>query len=567
MKKLFAFIFVLIFSFFTFILLSNKDYTYPDTSDILSKQREVDMYINSLSNDSSLTIDNPKILNNPYYISPLTSLIIFSCNKKIDVQVLINDKPYKSVSGSSFIIPLVNLIEGKNNKIDLISENKTYTYYIKTEDISDDLIEVNKKNNFNILASSTKLKHFIMNEEGKLIWYLKIDSQGFIEKASPFTFLIGSEESVWNGNVSTFSGIYEIDYLGKIRKRFDTPYGYHHEIISIGNNHVLVLGTNKYPHDTIYELDILSGEVIKSIDIIKLLSENDFDLLNYLENLEYGLETNSIDYRNGNILISLRNINTIVEFSYDSLKINYLLTSNQILKNKLSKYIIDSNISLMGQHNAKYISDDVISFYNNGYDHLSKDEGISRALVLKVNKKASVLEEYKNENKYSYAFGSVSKIGNLTLVNYPYMYKKKKINKYDSSESYTNLILYDDKVIKANFKINDNVYRAKKFEIESVPDYYNIDSFKYYGSIEKVKKFGSKKSKEFKEEAILSNNSIELFMDTDNKDIEVYFVGKNTYKLKYLNTKTYFSLNPGVYQIYIKINDVYYKYKNILKFS
>ncbi len=565
-KKLIVIVTLLLISLISVILFNHEYCSLPDDTDLLGRQSKVDDEIKSISNNGEYSINNPKIMVNPYFISPLTALIIFSSQSNINISVYINDNFYKEIKGKNFIIPIVYLLEDYNNKIDLVLDDQKYTYFIKTDNISGERIEVIKKNDFNILASSTKMKNFLMNGDGELIWYLDLDTQGLIENISGDTFLIGTEESVLNGNVSLFTGIYEVDYLGKIRKRIDTTYGYHHEIKYLGNNNALVLGSDRYPMDTIYELDIQTGEVLKNINIIDLLSSGHDELYEYLSNLEYGLEANSIDYLNGNILISLRNINTILEFSYDNEKINYVITNDKLVKKYLSKYIIDADISLRGEHDAKYISDDTISLYNNGYDHATNKSTYAEGIVLKIGSKIKIIDRYQDENKYSYAFGSMDKSDSETIVNYPYMYEGKVDNKFLYDEYYTNLVIYDNNLVKSKFKINDNLYRALKYDI-NMSGNYEVQDFKYLGGSLKCENIKIKEYDAFLDEVKLTNNSIELMIDTSNKDIEIIFKGKDTYTLKYLNTLTYFSLDEGVYQIYIKINDKYYKYSDTFKIS
>lgn len=565
-KKVVVIVTLLLISLISVILFNHEYYSLPDDADLLSRQSKVDDEIKSISNSEEYSIDNPKIMVNPYFISPLTALIIFSSQSNIKFSIYINDNFYKEIEGKNFTIPIVYLIEDCNNKIDLVLDDQKYTYFIKTDNISRERIEVIKKNDFNILASSTKMKNFLMNGDGKLIWYLDLDTQGLIENISNDTFLIGTEESILKDKVSLFTGIYEVDYLGKIRKRIDTTYGYHHEIKYLGNNNALVLGSNRFPMDTIYELDIQTGEVLRNINIIDLLSSGHDELYEYLSNLEYGLEANSIDYLNGNILISLRNINTILEFSYDNEKINYVITNDKLVKKYLSKYIIDADISLRGEHNAKYIADDTISLYNNGYDHATNRSTNAEGLVLKIGLKAKIVDSYQDEKKYSYAFGSMDKSNSETIVNYPYMYEETPENKFLYDKYYTNLVIYDEKKVKSKFKIKDNLYRAQKYDIE-MSNNYDIQTFKYLGGSLKKENIKIKEYDTFLDEVKLTNNSIELMIDTSNKDIDIIFKGKDTYTLKYLNTLTYFSLDEGVYQIYIRINDKYYKYSDTFKFS
>ena len=413
MKKLTIIIPLIIFITIIFFLSEKKETTILAKEDLITIQKKVDGQINKGKENKNYKINSPYILNNPYKISPLTSLIIFSSEESITVEVFINDKLYKTIDSKTFSIPIVGLRENYNNKIELKANDKTYEYYINTPKVINTAIKTKGKSNNNYLVSGTKSKHFILNETGEVIWYLDLDTQGLLEKTSSDTFFIGTEESILDENISTFTGLYEIDYLGKIRRRIDNNLGYHHCLKFIGDNRLLVLGSDVYPMDTVYELDITSGLVKKKINLLDVLSQENSQLKNYLVNLEYGMGTNSIDYKDGKILVSFRNINTISEINYENATINYLITSNSTIKKYSSKYLINFNKKILGLHDVRYLDNKKISFYNNGYDYTLEHKSESASgMVIKVdNEKAKQVKNKINEKT------NLSKMTGLSRLN------------------------------------------------------------------------------------------------------------------------------------------------------
>ena len=214
MKKLTLIIPLIIFITVIFFLSEKKETTILAKEDLITIQKKVDDQINKGKENKNYKINSPYILNNPYKISPLTSLIIFSSEESITVEVFINDKLYKTIDSKTFSIPIVGLRENYNNKIELKANDKTYEYYINTPKVINTTIKTKGKSNNNYLVSGTRSKHFILNENGEVIWYLDLDTQGLLEKTSSDTFFIGTEESILDENISTFTGLYEIDYLG-----------------------------------------------------------------------------------------------------------------------------------------------------------------------------------------------------------------------------------------------------------------------------------------------------------------------------------------------------------------
>lgn len=569
MKKLFCCIVIVFLSsclasviFFNKLKLERYDYEYPYL-DLTFEQKEVQRFIYSKSKVHFYTIDNPGIIINPYKLSPLTAVMFFSLEEEGSVKVFINDEFYKDIVSKDFIIPIVYLIEDYKNKIDLVYKDKTYTYYIETEKINDVYKHFDKKGNSKLLASGTKMKNFMLNEDGKVIWYLDLDTQGLIEPISRDTFLIGTEESRLKNGVSVFTGLYEMDYLGKIIKRFDTPYGYHHEIKYIGDNRALILGTSDYELDTLYELDLNTGISKNVINISDLLCAGNEGLRDYLKKVPYGMQVNSIDYLNGNVLLSLKNLNTIIEFNYENKQINYILSNNSVIKENLKEYLCDANLNFYGTHNAKYVSEEEISFFNNGYDYLKYEGHVAEGVVLNINTgKKSV---YKYEDKYSYGFGSISKYGDNVLVNYPYMYERIPSNVLDYEDYYSNIVSIKNNKMKNTIKINDNIYRVKEHEI-NMSDKYVESKYQYFSDNLKEIDTKIKGDNIFRETIKVKNNSIEILASFDMSDVQVFFVGEKSYSLKYLGTVTYFELPNGIYQIYIQVGDQTYKYPHYFNF-
>ncbi len=567
MKKLTIIIPLIIFITVIFFLSEKKETTILAKEDLITIQKKVDDQINKGKENKNYKINSPYILNNPYKISPLTSLIIFSSEESITVEVFINDKLYKTIDSKTFSIPIVGLRENYNNKIELKANDKTYEYYINTPKVINTTIKTKGKSNNNYLVSGTKSKHFILNETGEVIWYLDLDTQGLLEKTSSDTFFIGTEESILDENISTFTGLYEIDYLGKIRRRIDNNLGYHHCLKFIGDNRLLVLGSNLYPMDTVYELDINSGLVKKKINLLDVLSQENSQLKNYLVNLEYGMGTNSLDYKDGKILVSFRNINTILEINYENATINYLITSNSTVKKYSSKYLINLNKKILGIHDVRYLGNKNISFYNNGYDYTleHKSESASGMIIKVNNKKAKQIKNKTNEKKYSYAFGSYQQMNDEELINYSYMYEKIPENKNEYESYYSHLVFYKNETAKQEIKIDDTIYKAIVFNV-NMSDNYIPTTYSYYSDYITKNTNKIKTNKIFHEVTEITNNSIELYMDTLKKDIKIVFEGKENYVIPYLNTKTYFQVPSGNYSIYISVDGEYYKYKSKVTF-
>lgn len=136
-------IFAVIVSITTLYLLtttSNNNKYFGDynqvITDKLKQQLKQQIKINDEINKAvgnDYDIENPYILNNPYGISPLSSLVIFSTEEECTVDVYINDVfVYTVESSKNHLVPVYGLYSNANNRVLLKTPSKEKVIYIKT---------------------------------------------------------------------------------------------------------------------------------------------------------------------------------------------------------------------------------------------------------------------------------------------------------------------------------------------------------------------------------------------------------------------------------------------------
>ena len=85
--------------------------------DVYSLQAKTDNLINEAMNDSKYTLDDPYILENPYYISPLTAIIVFQTDKEVEATLTVDGKEYSFEKTKKHAIPVYGLVAGVVNTI------------------------------------------------------------------------------------------------------------------------------------------------------------------------------------------------------------------------------------------------------------------------------------------------------------------------------------------------------------------------------------------------------------------------------------------------------------------
>ena len=59
--------------------------------EIFEIQKKVDEEISNYKKDKQYTLEEPKIIKNPYKIAPLTALIIFQTPEEVEIEIKVND--------------------------------------------------------------------------------------------------------------------------------------------------------------------------------------------------------------------------------------------------------------------------------------------------------------------------------------------------------------------------------------------------------------------------------------------------------------------------------------------
>jgi len=233
----------------------------------------------------------------------------------------------------------------------------------------------------------------IVNDEGERVhewaadWYKIWPDADHIEDAKkpkkrPAAFLHGAQV------LPDHSVMFNFEYLGMVRldacsnTMWRLPHRAHHSLMPDGNGNFWAGGRNwlsaedgkRYPHlitPRLVETLILvspEGELLEEIPIVDLLDDNDLIglmLLSPIRNRNFTLDANvDILHLNdievfpedmtpgvfgpGDIMLSLRNINTVLVFNRETMRVKYMRTG-----------------SFVRQHDPDFVDGNTISIYDN----------------------------------------------------------------------------------------------------------------------------------------------------------------------------------------------------------
>ena len=198
------------------------------------------------------TIDNPKIIVNPYEISPLTALVIFETEEEVSPTVTVVGEDEHSTFTHTFdantvhYLPIYGLYADTSNEVIISYGDVEKKVAIKTEALPDDFImptrvEAQKSkldNELYFFSPSSSGYTCAYDVNGDVRWYLTINALWDINRLDNGHLMVSTERLV--NSPYYMSGLYEMDLLGKIYTEFSLEGGYHHDYFELPSGNLLV---------------------------------------------------------------------------------------------------------------------------------------------------------------------------------------------------------------------------------------------------------------------------------------------------------------------------------------
>ena len=186
MKTKYKFLFLI----FTACVSSILIYYFCEKSQPVSYRQDLISYQNKVDEtelmDTNYTINDPKIIVNPYGISPLTALVIFETRDLTTPRVTVLGKTTNANITSTFkpnkvhYLPIYGLYPGEENSVIINVNNKDYVIHIKTDPLPEDFVKptsVTSSDNLNgnelyFVTPSSKGYTSAYDINGDVRWYL-----------------------------------------------------------------------------------------------------------------------------------------------------------------------------------------------------------------------------------------------------------------------------------------------------------------------------------------------------------------------------------------------------------
>lgn len=507
MKKILKFALFIFLAFACPILIYYSEKQVEDLEtqpSLVEKQLKLEQEF--LSDINDYTFENPKIILNPYGISPLTALVIFKTNDLTTPTVTIKGEDDLSTYKYTFnqdnihMLPIYGLYADKENDIIISINGKEKHLNIKTDKLPDDFIlptsiksDKEKLNNdLYFFTPSSKGYTCAYDINGDVRWYLNDNFIWNISRLDNGHLLLSSNRLINNPYYMT--GLTEMDLLGKVYYEYSLPGGYHHDVYEMPNNNLLVASdnfSNGTVEDYIVEIDRITGEIVKEFDLSKILPTEAGKSENWVEYDWFHNNSVWYDESTNSITLSGRHQDAVINIDYKSGALNWIIGDSTNWPDEYQKYFftpINEDFEWQwSQHAAMILPNGNVFLFDNGNnrskieeEYLDSEENYSRGVIYKIDNNNMTIEtvwEYGKDRGSDYYSPYISDVdylydnhyiihsGGHNVVDGKVSNNPAGFANVDSLNSITTELLDDEIIFEIQLPTNN--YRVEKMSLYS----------------------------------------------------------------------------------------------------
>ena len=424
-----------------------------DRNDKLVKENESLISLQDGYNDDlnakGYTIDNPKVVIDPYKASPLTAMVMFETKESTEVKVSIQGKDDKT--GLSYTFPnskehylaIYGLYAGYDNIVTIEYGDVKKSIIIETDSLPDDFVlstSVNGireelDNDFYFFTPSAKGYSAAYDINGDVRWYLTNYALWDNTRLKNGRMLVSTERLMYSPYYMT--GLYEIDMFGKIYKEYSLAGGYHHDYYELPNGNLLVASDDfgnddGTVEDVIVEVDKTTGAIVKTFDLKKILNMEDGKSENWTSYDWFHNNSVWYDEKTNSITLSGRHQDAVINIDYNSGKLNWIIGDKTEWSSEYQKYFftpVGPDFEWQwSQHAAMITPEGYVFIFDNGNNkskvkdsYVDAENSYSRGVMYKIDTKKMTIEqvyEYGKERGSSFYSPYISDVDYLDKGHY-----------------------------------------------------------------------------------------------------------------------------------------------------
>ena len=400
-------------------------------------------------NAKGYTIDNPKVVIDPYKASPLTAMVMFETKESTEVKVSIQGKDDKT--GLSYTFPkskehylaIYGLYAGYDNIVTIEYGDVKKDIIIETDSLPDDFVlptSVNGireelDNDFYFFTPSAKGYSAAYDINGDVRWYLTNYALWDNTRLKNGRMLVSTERLMYSPYYMT--GLYEIDMFGKIYKEYSLMGGYHHDYYELPNGNLLVASDDfgnddGTVEDVIVEVDKTTGAIVKTFDLKKILNMEDGKSENWTSYDWFHNNSVWYDEKTNSITLSGRHQDAVINIDYSSGKLNWIIGDKTGWSSEYQKYFftpVGPDFEWQwSQHAAMITPEGYVFIFDNGNNkskikdsYVDAENSYSRGVMYKIDTEKMTIEqiyEYGKERGSSFYSPYISDVDYLDKGHY-----------------------------------------------------------------------------------------------------------------------------------------------------
>ena len=407
------------------IFISSKNINNKEvdiTLNMITEQEEAEKEI-TIDNH---TIDDPKVILNPYGNSPLTALILFKTDSEVSPKVTIEGEDDLTTFTNTFekskehYLPIYGLYADKENKVTIEYEENdekiTKEVTIKTDKLPDNIaipteVDADKDkltNDLYFFTPSSSGYTCAYDVNGDIRWYFTNYALWKIDRLENGHLLVSTERLINSPYYMT--GMYEMDLLGKIYTEYSLPGGYHHDYYEMENGNLLVSSDDfnnesGTVEDYIVELDRETGEIVKTFDLKDVLNMKDGKSENWTSYDWFHNNSVWYDKKTNSITLSGRHQDAVINIDYDTGELNWIIGDPTNWSKEYQKYFFepvgDGEFEWQwSQHAAMITPEGYVFILDNGNnkskikeEYVSAEDSYTRGVMYKIDTDKMTIEQ------------------------------------------------------------------------------------------------------------------------------------------------------------------------------
>ena len=564
-------------------LSTNKE-EVEQTISLVEKQGDLEDDFTS----EGYTIDNPKIIVNPYEISPLTALVIFETEEEVSPTVTVVGEDEHSTFTHTFdantvhYLPIYGLYADASNEVIISYGDVEKKVAIKTEALPDDFImptrvEAQKSkldNELYFFSPSSSGYTCAYDVNGDVRWYLTINALWDINRLDNGHLMVSTERLV--NSPYYMSGLYEMDLLGKIYTEFSLEGGYHHDYFELPSGNLLV-ASNDFNNDdgtvedVIVELDRNTGKIVKTWDLKDILNMEDGKSENWTQYDWFHNNSVWYDEATNSITLSGRHQDAVINIDYETGELNWIIGDPTNWSEEYQKYFFtpvgDDFEWQWSQHAAMITPEGYVFILDNGNnkskieeEYVPAEDSYTRGVMYKIDTDKMTIEqiwEYGKERGSEFYSPYISDVdylakdhyivhsGGIVYVDGKNSNEPAGLGGADALVSDTVELLNDEVIFEIVLPTNN--YRVEKMSLYQENEDFQLKEAKRIGSLGETEKEDTKLG------FVISNKDISEF-DRDfsvTKEIDRLVVSGRFKRGEDVNVLLYNGMKYEVYHIQV----------------